>query len=39
VRRATPALLTQGGAMSRRILERVGFEAVGHVHALVDDFG
>ena len=37
--RATPALLTQGGAMSRPILERVGFEAVGHVHALVDDFG
>jgi GNAT superfamily N-acetyltransferase len=35
----TPALLTQGGAMSRPILERVGFRAVGHVHILMDEFG
>jgi hypothetical protein len=25
--------------MSRPILERLGFEPVGHVHMLVDDFG
>ena len=35
----TPALITQGGSMSRPILERVGFRRVGHVHMLVDDFG
>jgi GNAT acetyltransferase-like protein len=35
----TPALLTQGGAMSRPILERLGFRAVGHVHILLDEFG
>ncbi len=35
--RGTPALITQGGSMSRPILERVGFEAVGHVHMLVDN--
>jgi hypothetical protein len=35
----TPALITQGGSMSRPILERVGFERVGEVHMLVDDFG
>ena len=34
----TPVLITQGGSMSRPILERLGFEAVGHVHMLVDDF-
>jgi GNAT superfamily N-acetyltransferase len=34
-----PALLTQAGAMSRPILERLGFRRVGHVHMLVDDFG
>ncbi|HEX8741840.1 MAG TPA: hypothetical protein VF712_01785 [Thermoleophilaceae bacterium] len=34
----TPALLTQGGSMSRPILERLGFEPVGHVHMLVDAF-
>jgi hypothetical protein len=28
--------MTQGGAMSRPILERLGFEPVGHVHVLVD---
>jgi GNAT superfamily N-acetyltransferase len=35
----TPALITQGGSMSRPILERLGFERVGEVHILVDDFG
>jgi GNAT superfamily N-acetyltransferase len=35
----TPALITQGGSMSRPILERTGFEAVGHVHMLMDEFG
>ena len=36
---ATPALVTQGGTMSRPILERLGFERVGEVHMLLDDFG
>jgi GNAT superfamily N-acetyltransferase len=35
----TPALVTQGGTMSRPILERLGFERVGEVHMLLDDFG
>ncbi|HXY93505.1 MAG TPA: GNAT family N-acetyltransferase [Acidimicrobiia bacterium] len=35
--RGTPALFTQGGSMSRPILERLGFEAVGRVHMLVDN--
>jgi hypothetical protein len=35
----SPALITQGGSMSGPILERLGFEPVGHVHMLVDDFG
>jgi hypothetical protein len=35
----TPALITQGGAMSRPILERLGFERVGEVHMLLDEFG
>jgi hypothetical protein len=39
VRNGTPALITQGGSMSRPILERLGFERVGEVHMLVDDFG
>jgi hypothetical protein len=39
VERGTPALITQGGSMSRPILERLGFERVGEVHMLVDDFG
>jgi hypothetical protein len=39
VARGTPALITQGGSMSRPILERLGFERVGEVHMLVDDFG
>ena len=34
----TPALITQGGSMSRPILERLGFEPVGHVHMLLDEF-
>ena len=38
VARGTPALMTQGGSMSRPILESVGFEPVGHVHVLLDDF-
>ena len=33
----TPALITQGGTMSRPILERLGFERVGEVHMLLDD--
>jgi GNAT superfamily N-acetyltransferase len=39
VRNGTPALITQGGSMSRPILERLGFEPVGHVHMLLDEFG
>jgi hypothetical protein len=39
VSRGTPVLITQGGSMSRPILERVGFERVGHVHVLLDEFG
>jgi hypothetical protein len=39
VARDTPALITQGGSMSRPILERLGFEPVGHVHVLLDEFG
>ena len=38
-RNGTPTLLTQGGSMSRPILERVGFERVGEVHILLDKFG
>ena len=39
VARGTPALITQGGSMSRPILERLGFERVGEVHMLLDAFG
>ena len=39
ITRGTPALITQGGSMSRPILERLGFEPVGHVHMLLDEFG
>jgi len=39
VARGTPALITQGGSMSRPILERLGFERVGEVHMLMDVFG
>jgi hypothetical protein len=35
----TPVLITQGGSMSRPILERMGFERIGEVHVLLDDFG
>lgn len=35
----TPALITQGGSMSRTILEKLGFERVGEVHMLLDVFG
>lgn len=38
-RKGTPALITQAGAMSRPILERLGFERVGEVHMLLDEFG
>jgi hypothetical protein len=38
VARGTPALITQGGSMSRPILERLGFERVGEVHMLLDAF-
>jgi GNAT superfamily N-acetyltransferase len=38
VARGTPALITQGGSMSRPILERLGFERVGEVHVLLDEF-
>jgi hypothetical protein len=38
VARGTPALITQGGSMSRPILERLGFERVGAVHMLIDEF-
>lgn len=34
----TPALVTQGGSMSRPILERLGFEGIGEVHMLLDVF-
>jgi hypothetical protein len=37
--RGTPALITQGGSMSRPILESLGFERVGEVHMLIDRFG
>ncbi len=39
VARGTPALFTQAGEMSLPILERLGFERVGHVHMLLDEFG
>jgi hypothetical protein len=39
VARGTPALITQGGSMSRPILEKLGFERVGEVHMLLDKFG
>ena len=38
VKRGTPALITQGGSMSRPILQQLGFETVGHVHSLLDEF-
>jgi hypothetical protein len=38
VDRGTPVLVTHAGAMSRPILERLGFEAVSRVEILVDRF-
>lgn len=39
VRNGTPALFTQGGAMSRPVLEGVGFRKVGEIQLLLDEFG
>ncbi len=39
VRRRTPILVTQAGALSRPILERVGFKTVGAIHRLIDHTG
>jgi len=39
ISRGTPTLITQGGSMSGPILERLGFERVGHLHMLLDEFG
>jgi GNAT superfamily N-acetyltransferase len=39
VAQGTPALITQGGSMSLPILQKLGFQEVGHVHILVDEFG
>jgi GNAT superfamily N-acetyltransferase len=36
VRRGTPALVVQAGRMSKPILERLGFETVCEMHALLD---
>ena len=39
VARGTPALFTQAGAMSFPILHRLGFQRVGHIRILLDEFG
>ena len=39
VRRETPALVVQAGAMSRPILERLGFQLVSELRVLVDELG
>lgn len=39
VERGTPVLVVQAGAMSRPILERLGFEEVARVKVLLDRFG
>jgi GNAT superfamily N-acetyltransferase len=39
VARGKPALVTQAGAMSRPILERLGFRAVAEIWILIDEFG
>lgn len=39
VERGTPALVIQAGAMSLPILERLGFQSVGDIEILLDDFG
>ena len=38
VAHGAPTLITQGGSMSRPILEGLGFQPIGHVHMLLDDF-
>jgi hypothetical protein len=38
-REDTPNIMHAAGAMSRSILRRIGFEPVGHVHMLLDEFG
>lgn len=38
VERGTPVLVTQAGAMSRPILERIGFVEVARIWILLDDF-
>jgi hypothetical protein len=38
-RRGTPTLVTQAGAMSRPILQRLGFREVCEVRILLDEFG
>jgi hypothetical protein len=39
VQRGTPVLVVQAGAMSRPILERLGFETVARVRVMLDRFG
>ncbi len=39
VERGTPALVTQAGAMSKPILERLGFRQVAEITILLDEFG
>jgi hypothetical protein len=39
VANGTPALFTQGGSMSAPILQRVGFQKVGEIQLLLDEFG
>jgi GNAT superfamily N-acetyltransferase len=39
VARGTPALVTQAGAMSKPILERLGFRTVAEITILLDEFG
>jgi predicted GNAT family acetyltransferase len=39
VERGTPALVTQAGAMSKPILERLGFRSVAEITILLDEFG
>ena len=39
VERGTPVLVTQAGAMSRPILERLGFRGVAEITILLDEFG
>lgn len=39
VRRGTPVLITQAGALSRPILRRLGFEEVAEITILLDEFG